>query len=125
VAWFGVWFGVKFNKQGFGAWCGLVLCGAWGAGAVRVQRLVLCGAINKEGGAGKQKAVWGGWCLVWVLQARIRCGFPVKKSISVRIRYKSGGLAMGSSGCGAGAVPSKQAKQTSKGLVLCAVRCGC
>jgi hypothetical protein len=67
------------------------------------------------------------WCPVWVLskQARIRCGFPVKKSISVRIRYKSGGLAMGSSGCGAGAVPSKQAKQTSKGLVLCAVRCGC
>jgi hypothetical protein len=34
-------------------------------------------------------------------QARIRCGFPVKKSISVRIRYKSGGLAVGSSGCGA------------------------
>jgi hypothetical protein len=60
------------------------------------------------------------WCPVWVLskQARIRCGFPVKKSISVRIRYKSGGLAVGSSGCGAGAVPSKQAKQTSKGLVL-------
>jgi hypothetical protein len=64
------------------------------------------------------------WCPVWVLskQARIRCGFPVKKSISVRIRYKSGGLAVGSSGCGAGAVPSKQAKQTSKGLVFDAVR---
>ena len=29
---------------------------------------------------------------------------------------------MGSSGCGAGAVPSKQAKQTSKGLVFDAVR---
>jgi hypothetical protein len=49
-------------------------------------------------------------------QARIRCGFPVKKSISVRIRYKSGGLAVGSSGCGAVRVrcqankPSKQAK---------------
>jgi hypothetical protein len=55
-------------------------------------------------------------------QARIRCGFPVKKSISVRIRYKSGGLAVGSSGCGAGAVPSKQTKQTSKGLVFDAVR---
>jgi hypothetical protein len=68
------------------------------------------------------------WCPVWVLskQARIRCGFPVKKSISVRIRYKSGGLAMGSSGCGAGAVAvlNKQAR-VSKGLVLCAVRCGC
>jgi hypothetical protein len=58
------------------------------------------------------------WCPVWVLskQARIRCGFPVKKSISVRIRYKSGGLAVGSSGCGAVRVrcqankPSKQAK---------------
>jgi hypothetical protein len=64
------------------------------------------------------------WCPVWVLskQARIRCGFPVKKSISVRIRYKSGGLAVGSSGCGAGAVPSKQTKQTSKGLVFDAVR---
>jgi len=31
---------------------------------------------------------------------------------------------VGISGCGAGAVPSKQAKQTSKGLVLDAVRCG-
>ncbi len=29
---------------------------------------------------------------------------------------------MGNSGCGAGAVPSKQAKQTSKGLVFDAVR---
>jgi hypothetical protein len=29
---------------------------------------------------------------------------------------------VGSSGCGAGAVPSKQAKQTSKGLVFDAVR---
>ncbi len=29
---------------------------------------------------------------------------------------------MGISGCGAGAVPSKQAKQTSKGLVFDAVR---
>ena len=29
---------------------------------------------------------------------------------------------MGNSGCGAGAVPSKQAKQTSKGLVFNAVR---
>ena len=29
---------------------------------------------------------------------------------------------MGSSGCGAGAVPIKQAKQTSKGLVFDAVR---
>jgi hypothetical protein len=57
-------------------------------------------------------------------QARIRCGFPVKKSISVRIRYKSGGLAVGSSGCGAGAVAvlNKQAKQTSKGLVFDTVR---
>jgi hypothetical protein len=36
---------------------------------------------------------------------------------------------VGSSGCGAGAVPSKQAKQISKGLVFDAVRvrwrCGC
>jgi len=31
---------------------------------------------------------------------------------------------VGISGCGAGAVPSKQAKQTSKGLVFGAV-CGC
>jgi len=29
---------------------------------------------------------------------------------------------VGSSGCGAGAVPSKQAKQTSKGLVFDVVR---
>jgi len=36
----------------------------------------------------KQAKVWlGAWCY-----ARIRCGFPVKKSISVRIRYRSGGL---------------------------------
>jgi hypothetical protein len=104
VAWFGVKFGVKFNKQGFGAWCCVWCC---------------AGAKLTSKGLGASA-----WCPVWVLskQARIRCGFPVKKSISVRIRYKSGGLAVGSSGCGAGAVPSKQAKQTSKGLVFDAVR---
>jgi len=37
-------------------------------------------------------------------QARIRCGFPVKKSFSVGIKYRSGGLAVGISGCGAGSV---------------------
>jgi hypothetical protein len=70
------------------------------------------------------------WCPVWVLskQARIRCGFPVKKSISVRIRYKSGGLAVGSSGCGAVRVRWRcGVKQTSKdkqglGALCCAVR---
>ena len=65
----------------------------------------------------KQVRVWlGVRCY-----ARIRCGFPVKKSISVRTKYRSGGRAVGISGCGAGAVPSKQAKQTSKGLVFGAV----
>jgi hypothetical protein len=68
------------------------------------------------------------WCPVWVLskQARIRCGFPVKKSISVRTRIQ-----VGRAGCGqfrvrccAGAVAvlNKQAKQTSKGLVFDTVR---
>jgi hypothetical protein len=79
------------------------------------------GAVRVLGGA-KQTSKGLAWCRVLSKQARIRCGFPVKKSISVRIRYKSGGLAVGSSGCGAGAVPSKQAKQTSKGLVFDAVR---
>jgi hypothetical protein len=82
------------------------------------------GAVRVLGGA-KQTSKGLAWCRVLSKQARIRCGFPVKKSISVRIRYKSGGLAVGSSGCGAVAVLNKQAKQTSKGLVLGAVRCGC
>jgi hypothetical protein len=48
----------------------------------------------------KQARVWlGAWCY-----ARIRCGFPVKKSISVRTKYRSGGRAVGISGCCAGAV---------------------
>jgi hypothetical protein len=58
------------------------------------------GAVRVLGGA-KQTSKGLAWCRVLSKQARIRCGFPVKKSISVRIRYKSGGLAMGSSGCGA------------------------
>jgi hypothetical protein len=86
-------------------------------GAVRVlggakqtsKGLAWCRVLSKDKVQGLGASAW---CPVWVLskQARIRCGFPVKKSISVRIRYKSGGLAVGSSGCGAGAVPSKQAK---------------
>jgi hypothetical protein len=87
--------------------------------------LVLCGAKLTSKGLGASA-----WCPVWVLskQARIRCGFPVKKSISVRTRIQ-----VGRAGCGqfrvrccAGAVAvlNKQAR-VSKGLVLCAVRCGC
>jgi hypothetical protein len=81
-----------------------------------VLSLVLCGAKLTSKGLVQRFGVLFG------CQARIRCGFPVKKSISVRIRYKSGGLAVGSSGCGAGAVLNKQAKQTSKGLVFDTVR---
>jgi hypothetical protein len=86
------------------------------------------GAVRVLGGAKQTSKGLGAsaWCPVWVLskQARIRCGFPVKKSISVRTRIQ-----VGRAGCGqfrvrccAGAVPSKQAKQTSKGLVFDAVR---
>jgi hypothetical protein len=86
---------------------------------VKCKGLVLCGAKQTSKGL-----VLGVGCY-----ARIRCGFPVKKSISVKTTYRSGGLAVSISGCGAGAVPSKQAKQTSKGLVFDAVRvqwrCGC
>jgi hypothetical protein len=88
-----------------------------------VLSLVLCGAK-----LGQAKV----WCKVFGVlfgvskQARIRCGFPVKKSISVRTRIQ-----VGRAGCGqfrvrccAGAVAvlNKQAKQTSKGLVFDTVR---
>jgi hypothetical protein len=99
-------------------------------GAVRVlggakqtsKGLAWCRVLSKDKVQGLGASAW---CPVWVLskQARIRCGFPVKKSISVRIRYKSGGLAVGSSGCGAVRVRWWCcAKQTSKGLVFDAVR---
>jgi len=80
-----------------------------------VQRLgVLCGCCAV---LSKQARVWlGVGCY-----ARIRCGFPVDKAFLWEQEYRSGGLAVGISGCGAGAVPSKQAKQTSKGLVFGAV----
>jgi hypothetical protein len=70
----------------------------------------------------KQAKVWlGAW---FGAKQGIRCGFPVKKGISVGTRIQ-----VGRAGCGqfrmrccAGAVPSKQVKQTSKGLVFDAVR---
>jgi len=54
-------------------------------------------------------------------QAGIRCGFPVKKSFSVGIKYRSGGRAVGISGCCAGAVPSKQASKQAR--LRCLVKC--
>jgi hypothetical protein len=85
--------------------------------------LVLCGAKLTSKGLGASA-----WCPVWVLskQARIRCGFPVKKSISVRtrIQVERAGCGQFRVRCCAGAVAvlNKQAKQTSKGLVFDAVR---
>jgi hypothetical protein len=87
-----------------------------------VLSLVLCGAKLTSKGLVQRFGVLFG------CQARIRCGFPVKKSISVRIRYRSGGLAVGSSGCGAVRVRWRcGVKQTSKdkqglGALCCAVR---
>jgi hypothetical protein len=87
-----------------------------------VLSLVLCGAKQTSKGLVQRFGVLFG------CQARIRCGFPVKKSISVRTRIQ-----VGRAGCGqfrvrccAGAVAvlNKQAR-VCKGLVLCAVRCGC
>ena len=52
--------------------------------------------------------------------ARIKCGFPVKKSISVRIRYRSGGRAVGISGCCAGA----RVRAYLKARFRCWVKCG-
>jgi hypothetical protein len=78
-------------------WC-LVLC------------LVLCGAKLTSKGLGASA-----WCPVWVLskQARIRCGFPSRKSISVRtrIQVERAGCGQFRVRCCAGAVPSKQASK--------------
>jgi hypothetical protein len=70
------------------------------------------GAVRVLGGA-KQTSKGLAWCRVLSKQARIRCGFPVKKSISVRtrIQVERAGCGQFRVLCGCGAKQTSQANK--------------
>jgi hypothetical protein len=84
-----------------------------------VSCMVFCvDAVRVLGGA-KQTSKGLAWCGCY---ARIRCGFPVKKSISVKTTYRSGGAGCGQFRmlCGCGAKQTSLANKQRLGA-----GCGC
>jgi len=97
--------GAKLTSKGL-AW--------FGAKQTRISKCLVLGVVQRFG------ALCG--CKVWVPSKQTKqrfgvlCGFPVKKGISVRTKNQAvrAGCGQFRVRCCAGAVPSKQAKQTSK-----------